>query len=297
MSTVIGRGAALLVAMVLALGLAACGDDDGTGEGDGTTSTTADTTSTTSTTEAAEQEAEDPEGEAVPVGVYFVRDEKVAAARADVVPPATARGAIEALLGGPAGVQGAEGMTSEIPDGTELLGLSIEDGTAVVDLSGAFTSGGGSLSMQLRAAQVVFTLAQFDTVDEVTFHIDGEEVDALGGEGVPAAGVDRTDFGGVTPLVLVTSPLPGEEVGSRLVVEGISNTFEANVLYEVVGAGGTTLVEGFTTASAGTGTWGDFRVEVELEGGEPGPVTLVAYQENMEDGGRQDVYEVPLQLR
>lgn len=286
----LGRGAVLVAAVVLACLPAACGDDDGEGDG-GTTSTTADatTSSTSSSTTSSE-----PAAEAVPVAVFFVRDEKVAAARADVAPPATARGAIEALLGGPDDVTGADDMTSAVPGGTELLDLAVEDGTALVDLSAEFTSGGGSLSMQLRAAQVVFTLTQFDTVDDVTFRIDGEPVDALGGEGVPAADLDRSDFDAVTPLVLVTSPLPGEPAESPLAVEGISNTFEANVLYEVVDAEGTTLAAGFTTATAGTGTWGEFAFDAAWTDEVSGEVTLVVYQEDMEDGGRRDVYEVPL---
>lgn len=293
MSTRIGRGAAVLAVVVLALGLVGCGEDGDEG-GDTTTSTS--TTSSTPESTSSTSEPTEPAAEGVPVAVYFVRDEKVAAARAEVEPPSTARGALEALLGGPGGVEGAAEMTSAVPEGTSLLDVAIDDGTAVVDLSAEFVSGGGSLSMQLRAAQVVFTLVQFDTVDDVTFLIDGEPVDGLGGEGVPATEVDRSDFGAVTPLVLVTSPLPGERVTSPLTVEGISNTFEATVLYEVLDAEGSTLADGFTTATAGTGTWGEFTVEVPLEGAAPGPITLVAFQENMEDGGRQDVYDVPLEL-
>ena len=51
----------------------------------------------------------------------------------------------------------AIGMVNGIPDGTEVLGVDISDGVATVDLSEEFASGGGSLSMQLRVAQVVFT--------------------------------------------------------------------------------------------------------------------------------------------
>ena len=34
-------------------------------------------------------------------------------------------------------------MYTDIPDGTKLLGLSIKDGVATVDLSAEFESGGG----------------------------------------------------------------------------------------------------------------------------------------------------------
>ena len=55
---------------------------------------------------------------------------------------------------------------------------------AEVDLSAAFASGGGSLSMLTRVAQAVYTLTAFPTVHAVRFLIEGERVDAIGGEGV-----------------------------------------------------------------------------------------------------------------
>ena len=281
---------ALVAALAATLLLTGCGDD-GDDPGDTTSSsTTAETTSTTAATSTSE-----PAEDAQPVGVFFVRGEDVAVARGSAQAPEVARGAVEALLAGPG--DDAPGMTSEVPEGTELLDLAVQDGRAVVDLSGEFVAGGGSLSMQLRAAQVVFTLTQFDTVQSVTFRIDGAEVDGLGGEGIPATDVDRSDFTDVTPLVLVTSPLPGEQVeGTSVQVTGISNTFEANVLYEVQGSDGEVLDEGFTTATAGTGTWGEFAFEASWDAGATGGATLLVYQEDMESGGRQDVYEVPLQL-
>ena len=278
--------AALLAATLL---LAACGEDTGDDGDEGTS-----TSSTTETTTTSSSETSEPAEDVRPVGVYFVRGEKVAVARGGAEAPELARGALEALLAGPG--EGAADMTSAVPAGSELLGLTIEDGVATADLSSEFASGGGSLSMQLRAAQVVFTLTQFDTVESVTLTIDGAEVDGLGGEGIPVTDVDRADFTGVTPLVLVTSPLPGEDANGSLRAEGISNTFEANVLYEVQGPEGEVLDSGFTTATAGTGTWGEFSFEASWDAGASGTGVLVVYQEDMESGGRQDVYEVPIRL-
>ena len=64
-------------------------------------------------------------------------------------------------------------MYTAIPDGTTLLGISIADGIATVNLSREFESGGGSASMQARLAQVVYTLTQFPTVTGVRFQLDG----------------------------------------------------------------------------------------------------------------------------
>ena len=203
-----------------------------------------------------------PAGDAVAVNVYFVRNEFVATAGRAATAPAVARGALTELLAGPDDFETGIGMTTAIPAGTELLGIDITDGEATVDLSGEFQSGGGSLSMQLRVAEVVFTLTQFPTVETVSFELDGEAVEFIGGEGIDATDVTRAEMSNVTPFILVESPVPGETVEDTFAVTGISNTFEANVQYRLVGPDDAVLDEGFTTATAGTGTWGDFAFDV-----------------------------------
>ena len=273
----------LFFALVLALavGLAACGDDS-----DDTSDDTTTTTSASPTTAAAASGSD--------VAVYFLRDEQVATAGRAAEGEDVATQAIEGLLAGPTDDEAGIGLSSEVPEGTELLGVDVADGTATIDLSDEFQSGGGSLSMQARVAQVVFTLTQFPTVDDVTITIDGESVEGIGGEGVPASGLTRAEFESLTPMVLVESPFPFEEVGAPLEVAGMSNTFEANVQYSLTDAEGAVLDEGFTTATAGNGTWGTFELTIEVELPDSGTGTLTMFQTNQETGGRQDVYEVPI---
>lgn len=168
-----------IAALVAALALTACGDD---GDEAATTATPPATATTAPATATAPVTA--PAPEQVEVDVWFVRDERVAAAARTVAPPAVARAAMTELLRGPAEDEAATGMFTLIPAGTSLLGLRIADGVAEVDLSGDFTSGGGSLSMLTRIAQVVYTLTGFPTVESVRFLIDGERVESIGGEGV-----------------------------------------------------------------------------------------------------------------
>jgi len=282
---------ALLAAPLLFLALlAGCGSDgDDTAGSTSTTAAPATTTSTggaTTTTAGAGGEAD--------VLVYFTRGEKVATGGEAVATPAVARGALEALLAGPDGVEAGAGLATAIPGGVELLGVDISGGTATVDLSSDFGSGGGSLSMQLRVAQVVFTLTQFDSVEQVDVHLDGEAVDGIGGEGVPSEDLTRADFTDVTPLVLVESPVPGETVSSPIRLSGLSNTFEANVRFTVTAADGTVLADGHTTATAGTGTWGTFSVDVPLDGSPTGAGTVTAFEDSAEDGSPVNVYDVPV---
>lgn len=283
---------ALVTAFLLVGVLAACGSDGGDDDPAATTTTAAAPTSAPSTT--APDGTSTTAGDPARVLVYFTRDEGVATAGALVPTPAVAGGAITALLAGPDDVASGAGMSTAIPDGTRMNSVVIDRGTATVDLSAAFASGGGSLSMQLRVAQVVFTLTQFDTVDEVDIHLDGEAVDGIGGEGVPAEDLTRADFEDVTPLILVESPVPGEAVTSPVDLGGLSNTFEANVRYTVTAADGTVLADGFTTATSGTGTWGTFSESVALDGSPTGAGTVTAFEESAEDGSRVNVYEVPV---
>jgi len=210
--------------------------------------------------------------------------------------PAVAGAALQALFAGPDDDEVAIGMGSEIPDGTRMNSVVLDEGTAIADLSAAFETGGGSLSMQLRVAQVVFTLTQFDTVDEVDIRLDGEAVDGIGGEGVPADDLTRADFADVTPFILVESPVPGGLVSSPVEVSGIANTFEANVRYELRDGAGAVVDDGFTTATAGNGTWGDFTLDATYPAAAAGPATLVVFEDDAETGAPRNEYEVPVVL-
>src|SRR5918996_4877692 len=99
--------------------------------------------------------------------------------------PGVGRIALEDLIAGPSDAEREAFIGTEIPKGTELRGLNIEDGVATVDLSTEFAQGGSSsLEETARLAQVVYTITQFDTVRSVQFRIDGEIVKAFGSHGI-----------------------------------------------------------------------------------------------------------------
>jgi germination protein M len=172
--------------------------------------------------------------------------------------------ALEALLAGPVDREANGDVQTAIPEGTRLLGLDIDDGIATVDLSAEFESGGGSLSMQMRLAQVVYTLTQFPTVKGVLFRLDGEPVDVFSGEGIVLDHpVSRRDYEEFLPTILVESPPVWGEVGNPVTVSGSANVFEANVTVRILLASGKELARTFTTATCGTGCRGDFSVSLE----------------------------------
>ena len=278
----------LLVACVL-LGLAGCARQAETKR------TTPDDSNQTSA-EPTVTEGADPQ--TTDVRVYFAKGETVGVVgRAVPQTKATAAAAMAELLGGPNATEESWGFGTEIPAGTRLNGVVIADGVATVDLSPEFASGGGSLSMQLRAAEVVYTLTQFSTVKTVRFEIDGVVVQALGGEGLivmPPAG--REAYENVTPAILVESPVPGATVSSPVRISGSSNTFEAAFLAEVSAADGSTLGNLDGMATSGTGTRGTFDALLSFDGGSGGEGSIVVYELSAKDGALANEYAVPVTL-
>ena len=119
---------------------------------------------------------------------------------------AVATAAMAALLAGPTETESGA-MSSAIPAGTRLLGLTVANGVATVDLSSEFESGGGSASAIIRLGQVVFTLTQFPTVNSVLFQIEGKTVTVFGSEGIVLDGpVGRADYRGPPAGDLRRSP-------------------------------------------------------------------------------------------
>jgi len=199
---------------------------------------------------------------------------------------------MQALLDGP--VPGENGITPEIataiPEGTTLNGVTVQDGIATVDLPSEFTSGGGSLSMMGRVAQVVYTMTRFPEVDGVRFLIDGTPTTVFGGEGVtvedPAIRPADDDL---LPAVMIESPAFGAAVGESLVARGTANVFEATVSIILRAADGSVLFEGFTTATCGTGCRGDWEITIPYEVDTAQWGRLEAFESSAMDGSAVNV--------
>ena len=176
---------------------------------------------------------------------------------------AVGRAAMQALLAGPTRLERRHGVGTVIPAGTALLGLTLSRGTATVDLSSAYQSGGGTLSMTVRLAQVVYTLTQFSTVKRVDFALDGRPVTVFSNEGIVLDKPQtRSDYESVLPVIAVASPGFGQTLSSPVTVSGLANVFEANVSVELLDAGGALLTKGVTTATCGTGCWGSYSLRL-----------------------------------
>lgn len=280
---------AVILVVALLPALQAC-------DGGGEQSTPTTTTERPSTTTAEPPRTETGAAEKS-VLIYLIRGERLGVARRTVSNTrAVGAAALRELLAGPTPQEARAGLESHVPQGTELRGLDVAGGTATVDLTEEFVSGGGSLAIQARVAQVVYTLTQFSSVRRVRFAVQGEPVEVIGGEGlVVDPPVGRSDFEEVMPRILVESPAPGERVTSPLRLRGTANTFEATFQIEVLGAGGIVLASTFATATSGTGTRGTFDVRVPYRGG-PGEGTLRVFEFSAKDGSVINLVEIPVQL-
>jgi hypothetical protein len=284
----------LLCLVALALLASGCGSGDSGEAGEGTTTAasteTAVSTTTATTTETAAEEQR--------LLVYFMRGEQIGAG-ARLVPetPAVGAEAVRALLEGPTEEEAAAGLASAIPAGTRLLDLEIADRVATVNLSEDFASGGDSLSMQARAAQVVHTLTQFPTVDAVAFELEGEPFEALAGEGFnPVSPVSRADFEHLAPQILLETPAVGETVRNPLRILGTANTFEATFMVALLDASGRELARDFVTATSGSGERGTFDKELPFGAEVPFAGTVKVWEASAEDGSEIHVVEVPVQV-
>ena len=145
----------------------------------------ADTTVAAGTGAPATTAAPSP-SETTEVSVWLVRNEMLEEVRRTVprVPRIGAE-AVKALLAGPTAAESRNGFSTAVPKETRFLDLVIDgNGIAKVDLSRDFESGGGSLGLTLRLAQVACTVDQFPTVSGVRFALAGQLVNVFSGNGI-----------------------------------------------------------------------------------------------------------------
>lgn len=265
-----------------------------------------------------------------PVVVYLLdEDDRLLPVRRTISVGADRRvgaATLRALLDGPTREESDAGLTSALDDRATLRDLRIDSVTkrATVDVGDRLVDPGAEVgdgshatvaagvaagvadpvapAVAAAVAQVTYTLTQFPSVDAVQVLVDGEPVDgsSVGAAGEPFALDEpqgRDAFEGITPLVLVESPVRGDEVGRTFAVTGTANTFEGAFSLRVVDADGVAVLDQAETASSGSGTRGGFETEVTLPASlDAGPFTLVAYELSARDGAEIVHAEIPLTL-
>jgi germination protein M len=220
--------------------------------------------------------------------VWFTRDDGlVSVERTHQPTQMVATAAINSLLDGPTADERVMGYASAVPSGTKLLGIGIRNGVATVDLTSEFQNGAGSRSMQMRLAQVVYTLTQFPTVAKVRFRLDGAPVPVFSSEGIVLDNpVGRNDYADLLPAITVAKPTPDATVTSPITVAGSANVFEANVTVEILNAQGEVVGKTFTTATCGTGCRGTYSVPVSFKVAKAQNGTIVVHDDDAAGTGK-----------
>jgi hypothetical protein len=167
-------------------------------------------------------------------------------------------------------------------DGTNTVNsVQINDSVATVDL-GEISLNVGAEGEQRAIDQIVWTLTEFvPEVTSVAFTVNGKVVKSFAGHvDTTSVFVRAIDYEVLNPLQ-ITSLNQGAELTSPVTISGQACTFEANVVWKLL-QDGKVVKEGFTTASAGCPTRGDWSISLsELKSGE---YTIQVLEYSAEDG-------------
>lgn len=119
------------------------------------------------------------------VGLYFFKEGKLAKIYRTVGEGnVTPEWAMRELLAGP-GKESLNGYITEIPKGTELVGLEIDHKVAYANFSRELESyGGGTARVRSLVAQIVYTLTEFPDIEKVKILLNGSSNVVLGSEGL-----------------------------------------------------------------------------------------------------------------
>lgn len=295
-----------VTAMLSALVLSACGDDEPSNNADDPATTAAsassDTSTPTETTEATAPTSEPTETsdagstDTAPAQVYFVGDTpqgpRLYAEQRDVEADNPASEALALLEAGDA---------TDADYGTLVPAGSLEADVSFdgVGLDGFYTlnltdekwterpAGMSKADAKLAVQQLVWTLlsqageGQIDGAHGgVDFYLDGEHVTYLGIDGTvnPAPSLD------VRALVNVTSPLEGATVSGTFTASGEASSFEATVPWEIRDGSGKVVEKGFATADGWADRLYPWQTDVDVSDLDPGTYTFVALTDDPSDG-------------
>jgi sporulation and spore germination protein/immunoglobulin-like protein involved in spore germination len=193
---------------------------------------------------------------------------------------AVATAAVTALLAGPTALESRNAISTAVPDGTQLLGLSIEGGVATVNLSSEFATGGDADAVQTRTGQVVYTLTQFPSVKSVVVQVEGAD---------PQKALGRADFTSLLSDIWVDRPAWNAAIGNPAHVTGSANVFEATFRISILDASGKVIADQQAMATCGTGCRGTFDVSVPYSVSKGQYGTLRVYDPSAVDGSPQSI--------
>jgi germination protein M len=197
-------------------------------------------------------------GPRVTLSVWFERGGKLWLTKRTVTrTPAVAGRAVRLLFAGPNAAETAAGVTTAVPAGSRLRGISISGSTATVDVSRAFAAPGTRASVRMRLAQLTFTTTQFPSIDRVRLEVAGQIVHSIAGVPVPQPAATAS-FYRLLPQILVARPAIGARIPATVIVAGSADVFEAVVHIRILNARGRLISATHVLATCGTGCRGTY---------------------------------------
>jgi len=286
----------MLLILSLALLAAACGSKGASSlgtappgtPGSPTPTTTPPTTSPSPTKTPTSAPPPTSSGQTFTFEVWFDYDSKLfVTQRTKPFTAAVGQAALDEVFAGPSSIERDAAVSTSIPDGLRGDITALVKGIATVDIHPDFYEGSVA-SVRLREAQVVYTLTQYSTIESVQL----TQADA----NVLANPVGRGDFEDLLPPILVESPIVGEQVSNPVTISGTANVFEATVSVRILDENGNEIARTFTTATCGSGCWGDYSVSVAytVDHQQMGSIEVLDY--SAKDGSQENVISIPVIL-
>jgi hypothetical protein len=149
-------------------------------------------------------------------------------------------------------------------------------GAATTTISGGTATVALDHATQDQAAEIVYTLTQFSTVQRVD----------VGGR----KALTRADFTSYIPPIFVEVPAAGANVQRTFHVSGTASVFEATLVVQLV-RDGKVIEKRSVTASEGAPGRGTFDATFTAT---PGPLTVAAFSPSAADGTPQHEVDVPV---
>jgi hypothetical protein len=284
MRTTARRLAVPLAAPLAALALlAGCGTDTGDDVADGATSSASASESTTPTESSEPADpSETASAEPTAVPTYFAGDTPLGTRLFREFHQVTGAPADAALA--------ALGTDPLDPDYYTLLPsgeLHVSGTDPVVELPDAnwaqLPPGGKAADAKLAIQQVVRTVQGVLQSDApVSFTLDGQPASTVLGQEQPADGFKAVEDD--LALVNVTTPEEGQQVSGTITAEGVANSFEATVPWEVRDESGKKVLDGFSTAEGWADKLYPWSTQVDLSSLAPGTYTFVAMTDDPSGG-------------
>ncbi|SFG23493.1 Sporulation and spore germination [Desulfotomaculum arcticum] len=184
--------------------------------------------------------------------------------------------------------------------GTEVLGITIENGLATVNFNDQVLAANvGAAGEELGIQSIVNTLTELPNIEKVAFQVDGKTegraMDWWGHVGLYEQPFSRDLSKVYEPTIWVTHPTPNQVASVPLLIKGSARVFEGTVSARLLDEKGNVLAESSATATAGAPERGNFEMSIKFAPPAEGHGVLEVYWASPKDGSMLDTVSIPLQ--